>query len=120
TTPIATQAKMPMVVMSASTSSIVDKSHYIVRTSMSEAQVTVPVADWAATNSESSIKTIVTLVSDYGPGLDSEKAFIKEYTEKGGKVLQSIRVPLVNPDFGPYMQRVADLKPDGLFVFVPP
>ena len=120
TAPIATQAKVPMVVMSASTSSVVEKSPYIVRTSMTEAQVTLPIADWAAKDPKADIKTVVTLVSDYGPGLDSEKVFVKRYTEGGGKVLESIRVPLVGPDFSPFMQRVKDLKPDGLFVFLPP
>src|SRR5690606_23896678 len=120
TAPIATQAKVPMVVMSASTSSIVGKSPYIVRTSMTEAQVTAPIADWAAKDPKANIKTVVTLVSDYGPGLDSEKVFVKRYTEGGGKVLDSIRVPLVGPDFSPFIQRVKDLQPDGLFVFLPP
>jgi len=120
TAPVATQAKIPMVVMSASTSSIVGKSPYIVRTSMTEAQVTAPIADWAAKDPKAHIKTVVTLVSDYGPGLDSEKVFVKRYTAAGGKVLDSIRVPLVGPDFSPFMQRVKDLHPDGLFVFLPP
>jgi branched-chain amino acid transport system substrate-binding protein len=34
-------------------------------------------------------------------------------------VVASLRVPLVNPDFAPYLQRVADTKPDALLVFVP-
>ncbi len=120
TAPIATKAKIPMIVMSASTSSVVDKSPFIVRTSMTEAQVTAPIADWAAKDPKANLKTVVTLVSDYGPGLDSEKIFVKRYTEGGGKVLDTMRVPLVNPDFSPFLQRVMDLKPDGLFVFVPP
>jgi len=117
--PIATQAKLPMVVMAASTSSIVSKSPYIVRTSMTEAQVTTPMAEWAAKGPNGGMKTMVTLVSDFGPGTDSEKAFVKHYTEAGGKVLESIRVPRDNPDFSPFMQRVKDSKPEGLFVFLP-
>ena len=30
-----------------------------------------------------------------------------------------MRVPLRNPDFGPFVQRIKDSKPDGVFVFVP-
>jgi branched-chain amino acid transport system substrate-binding protein len=30
-----------------------------------------------------------------------------------------VRVPLRNPDFAPFLQRVSDAKPDALFVFVP-
>lgn len=117
--PIATQAKVPMVVMAASTSSIVEKSPYIVRTSMTEAQVTTPMAEWAAKDPDGKMRTMVTLVSDFGPGLDSEKAFVDRYTAAGGKVLETIRIPKDNPDFSPFMQRVKDLNPEGLFVFLP-
>src|SRR5207302_1911037 len=36
-----------------------------------------------------------------------------------GEVVGTVRVPLVNPDFVPYMQRVKDAKPDALMVFIP-
>jgi branched-chain amino acid transport system substrate-binding protein len=115
--PVATQAKVPMVVMAAATSSIVKKSPYIVRTSQTLPQVTAPLGDWAAKNPK--IKTAITLITDYGPGHDAEKVFIKHFTDGGGKILESIRVPLQNPDFGPFLQRVRDAKPNAVFVFVP-
>ena len=34
-------------------------------------------------------------------------------------IMQKIRVPLKNPDFAPFLQRMADDKPDAVFVFVP-
>ncbi len=114
--PIATQAKIPMIVMAAATSIIPQRSPYIVRSGFTVPQITAPLADWAAKNK---IKTVVTLVSDYAPGIDSEKVFVKRFTEGGGKVLESLRVPLQNPDFSPFIQRVKDTKPDALFVFVP-
>ncbi len=117
--PIATQAKIPMIVMAAGTSSIVDKSPFIVRTSMTLPQVTAPMAEWAATSPDAGIKTVVTLVSDFGPGHDSEKVFVKSFTAHGGKIIDSLRIPMQNPDFSPFLQRVKDLKPDALFVFVP-
>jgi branched-chain amino acid transport system substrate-binding protein len=101
--------------MAAATSTITEASPYIVRTSFTLPQVTVPMADWAAQNG---IKKVVTLVSDYGPGIDAEKAFSGAFTAKGGQV-ESLRVPLQNPDFSPFLQKVADAKPDALFVFVP-
>lgn len=115
--PVATQAKVPMVVMAAATSSIVKKSPYIVRTSQTLPQVTAPLGDWAAKNPK--IKTAITLITDYGPGHDAEKVFVKHFTDGGGKILESIRVPLQNPDFGPFLQRVRDAKPNAVFVFVP-
>ena len=113
--PLATQAKVPEVVMAAATATITEASPFIVRTSFTLPQATVPMADWAAQNG---IKKVVTLVSDYGPGIDAEKAFTGAFTAKGGQV-ENLRVPLANPDFSPFLQKVADAKPDALFVFVP-
>ena len=113
--PLATQAKVPAVVMAAATATITEASPFIVRTSFTLPQATVPMADWAAQNG---IKKVATLVSDYGPGIDAEKAFTGAFTAKGGQV-ENLRVPLANPDFSPFLQKVADAKPDALFVFVP-
>jgi len=114
--PIATQSKTPMVVMAAATSSITEASPYVVRSSFTLPQVSVAMGDWAPKNG---IKSVVTLVSDYGPGLDAEKYFSERFLFNGGKVLDKLRVPLRNPDFAPFLQKVRDLKPDALFVFVP-
>ncbi|MGH8850448.1 MAG: ABC transporter substrate-binding protein, partial [Casimicrobiaceae bacterium] len=105
---IATESKTPMIVMAAATSIITSKSPYIVRTVFTLPQVTGPIADWAPKNK---IKTVVTLVTDYGPGLDAEKTFVKRFTEGGGKIVESVRVPLRNPDYAPFLQRVKDTKP---------
>ena len=114
--PVATQAKVPMVVTSAGTAAITKASEFITRTSGTLPQYSVPVGTWAAKNG---IKKVVTLVSDYGPGLDAEKWFTKEFTGKGGEIVEAVRVPLQNPDFAPFLQRVRDAKPDAVFVFLP-
>ncbi|MCE2877827.1 MAG: ABC transporter substrate-binding protein [Comamonadaceae bacterium] len=114
--PIATQSKTPMVVMAAATSSITEASPYIVRTSFTLPQASVALADWAPKNG---LKRVVTLVSDYGPGLDAEKFFRERLMLNGGQVPESLRVPMRNPDFAPFLQKVRDIKPDALFVFVP-
>ena len=114
--PVATEAKVPMIVMAAATSIIPTRSPYIVRSGFALPQVTAPIADWAAKNK---IKRVVTLVTDYGPGIDAEKTFVKRFTEAGGTVVESIRTPLRNADYAPFLQRVKDAKPDALFVFVP-
>jgi branched-chain amino acid transport system substrate-binding protein len=116
TAPIATQSKTPQVVMAAATSSITQASPYIVRTSFTLPQASVALADWAPKNG---LKKVVTLVSDYGPGLDAEKFFKERLIFNGGQVTDSLRVPMRNPDFAPFLQKVRDLKPDALFVFVP-
>lgn len=114
--PIATQSKTPLVVMAAATSSITEASPYIVRTSFTLPQVSVAMGDWAPKNG---VKSVVTLVSDYGPGNDAEKFFSERFQLNGGKVLEKLRVPLRGPDFAPFLQKVRDAKPDALFVFVP-
>jgi len=61
----------------------------------------------------------VTLVSDYGPGIDAEKTFRERFALNGGQVMESLRVPLRSPDFAPFLQKVRDAQPDAVFVFVP-
>src|SRR5262249_35127363 len=82
--PLATEAKMPQVVTAAGTSIITERSPYIARTSFTLAQSTVPMAAWAAQNG---IKKVVSMTSDYGPGIDAEKSFQSEFTGKGGQVI---------------------------------
>ena len=114
--PVATEARKPMVIMNAATSIITTKSPYIVRVSMTLPQVTQPMAQWAARNG---IKNVYTVVSDYGPGLDAEAAFNKAFTAAGGQITGSVHIPLKNPDFAPFVQRVKDAKPEAVFLFLP-
>ena len=116
TAPIATQSKTPMVVSAAATSIITEASPYILRTSFTLPQASVGLAEWAAKNQ---IKKVVTLVADYGPGNDAEKFFADRFLLNGGSVLDKLRTPLRAPDFAPVLQKVRDLQPDALFVFLP-
>lgn len=114
--PIATQSKTPMVVMAAATSTITEASPYIVRTSFTVPQVVTILADWAVKNN---IRKVVSLVTDYAPGVDSETYFNQRFVAQGGQVIEALRVPLRSPDFAPFLQKVRDAKPDALFTFVP-
>jgi len=114
--PVATRAQVPMIVMAAATSIITEQSPFVLRTSFTMAQNVTPLAQWAARNG---ISRVVTMVSDYGPGQDAEKAFAKGFSESGGQVLDTLRAPLASPAFAPFLQRAKDLKPDALFLFVP-
>ena len=115
--PVATEAKRPMVVMNAATSSVTTKSNYIVRTSMTLPQNSAPIASWAAKNK---IKKVFTLVADYGPGHDAEGQFKKTFTAAGGEIVGEVRAPVKNPDFAPFLQKIKDTKPDAVFLFLPP
>jgi branched-chain amino acid transport system substrate-binding protein len=113
---ISAQAKVPQIVMGAGTSIITQRSPYIVRTFVTQAQLCVPMARWAA---KSGIRKAVTLVADYAPGYDSETSFADEFKANGGEILESLRAPVLSPDFAPYLQRVRDARPDALFLWFP-
>ena len=116
TAPVATQSKTPMVVMAAATSAITEASPFVVRSSFTLPQAPVAIAEWANKNG---IKKVVTLVSDYAPGIDAEKFFADRIVLNSGTVLDKLRTPLRSPDFAPVLQKVRDAKPDALFVFLP-
>jgi branched-chain amino acid transport system substrate-binding protein len=113
--PLCTEAKVPFVIMNAGTSVITTRSPYMARLSFTLWQSSYPLGTWAAKK----YKKAYTMVSDFGPGIDSEQAFTKGFTAGGGQIVGSVRVPLQNPDFATYMQKVKDSKPDALMVFVP-
>jgi branched-chain amino acid transport system substrate-binding protein len=117
TATLATQGKRPMVIMNAATSSITTKSPNIIRVSHTLPQLSAPMAKWAAQNG---VNTVYTLVADYGPGIDAETSFKTAYQALGKQVIGDVRVPVKNPDFGPFVQRIKDAKPDAVFLFIPP
>ncbi|HEX7466523.1 MAG TPA: ABC transporter substrate-binding protein [Usitatibacter sp.] len=116
TAPLATEAKVPMIVMGAATSIVPQRSPFIVRAGFTVPQITAPIAQWGARNG---MKRVVTSVTDFAPGVECEKTFIKFFTEGGGTIVESMRTPLQNPDYGPFLQRAKDAKPDSMFIFVP-
>ena len=115
--PLSAESKKPMVVMNAATSIITTKSPYLVRVSHTLAQDTAPIAAWAAKNG---IKKVYTLVADFGPGHDAETQFKKTFTAAGGQIVGEVRVPVKNPDFAPFLQKIKDTKPEAVFLFFPP
>jgi len=112
---IATEAKVPVVLMNATTSSLTRSSPYFVRFSYTQWQTAYPMGVWAA---QSGIKTAATLVADYAAGLDSEAAFKKGFEEGGGKIVGAVRAPMVTTDYLPFMERIKAQKPDAVFIFV--
>jgi branched-chain amino acid transport system substrate-binding protein len=114
--PLATEAKIPFVLMGTGTSSTTRLSPYITRFSFTQWQMSEPLGRWAAANG---YRTAATLVTDYAPGYDAEAAFTRGFTEGQGKVVSALRVPVKNPDFAPFLARIRDSAPDALFVFTP-
>jgi len=114
--PLVTEAKIPTVVMVSGASITVDRSPYMVRTSFTLGQSSAVIADWAVQNGA---KKIVTIVNDWAPGLEAEGAFKDRVSRGSVQILESMRVPLLNPDFAPFLQRARDLGPDTIFAFFP-
>ncbi len=115
--PLATQSKTPAVCMAAATSAITEASPFMVRTSYALPQTAVTMANWAVKTN--GMKKFMTLVTDYGPGIDAEKFFISAATAAGATIQGSVRVPLRGTDFAPFLQRVRDNNPEALYVFLP-
>ena len=117
TAPLASAGKRPMVVMNAAASVLTTKSPNVLRVSHTLQQLSAPMATWAAQNG---VDRVYTLVADFSPGIDAETAFKKAYQAAGKQVIGEVRVPVSNIDFGPFIQRIKDAKPNGVFLFVPP
>src|SRR5215813_3545476 len=115
--PLSTQAKTANVVMVSGTSGVINPNNpYMVRTSFTLGQQPGIIAEWAAKNGS---KKVAIIQSDWAPGAEATAVFTESFTKAGGQVVETIKVPLANPDFAPFLQRARDLGPDTLFVFVP-
>jgi branched-chain amino acid transport system substrate-binding protein len=114
--PLVTQAKKATLVMSSGASITTTKSPYFVRAGFILSPQSWIMAEWAAKNGS---KRVVTLVNEWAPGVEAETAFTTRFKQVGGQILESIRIPLANPDFAPFLQRIADLKPDTAFIYFP-
>jgi branched-chain amino acid transport system substrate-binding protein len=113
---IADQGKKPMVVMNAAASALTARSPYVTRVSYTIAQSAKPLAEWAW---KTGARRVFTVVADYAPGIDAETWFNKSFTALGGKIVGSVRMPLTSVDYGAFVQRVKDEKPDAIHVFLP-
>jgi branched-chain amino acid transport system substrate-binding protein len=113
---LVTQAKIATVVMISGASVTTTASPYYVRTSFILSQLSWIMGEWAAKNGS---KRVVTLVNEWAPGTEAETSFKRRFTELGGQIIESIRIPLANPDFAPFLQRIRDLNPDTAFIYFP-
>jgi len=113
--PLTAEAKVPYISMNAAGVSVPTLSPYIARVSFTLWQSSYPLGQWAAKK----FKRAYIAVSDFAPGHEAEEAFTRGFKEGGGEIVGSVRIPLKDPDFVPYMQRIKDAKPDALFAFNP-
>jgi branched-chain amino acid transport system substrate-binding protein len=113
---VSAEAKKFMVVMNAATSIITTKSPYMARTSSTTPQINQTLGTWAVKNG---LKRIYSMVSDYGPGIDAEGAFLIGVKEGGGEIVGAVRFPVANPDFSAFVQRALDSHPDAIYIWIP-
>jgi branched-chain amino acid transport system substrate-binding protein len=113
---IATEAKVPFIIMNAAGAAITRLSPYIIRDSFTLWLVSTPIGQWAA---KQGWKKGYTAVTDYAPGFDAEGGFTKGFTDGGGTVVDKVRMPFPTDDYSPFIQRIKDSKPDVAFIFVP-
>jgi branched-chain amino acid transport system substrate-binding protein len=111
-----TEAQKPVVIMISSKTAVIEKSPFFVRASCTLAQSSAILADWAV---KKGLGKAVTLVTEFAPGLEAEETFANNFKAGGGQVTEAIRVPLRNPDFAPFLQRVKEAAPQALFAFIP-
>jgi branched-chain amino acid transport system substrate-binding protein len=112
------QAKVPVLIMNAGTASITEQCPYVARISFTMWQAGYYMGDYAA--KKMNIKTAAMAYSNYAPGKDSTNAFRDAFEKAGGKIVADVPMPFPNiPDFTPFMQRIKDLRPDAVYVFVP-
>ena len=115
--PLSTQGKTANVVMVSGTSGVINPNNpYMVRTSFTLGQQSGIIAEWAAKNGS---KKVAIVQSDWAPGAEATAVFTEAFTKAGGQIVETIKVPLANPDFAPFLQKVADTRPAAVFVFVP-
>ena len=114
--PVGTEAHTPMVIMNAAGRPITEKSPYLVRFSYAQDILAAKMGEWAPKNG---ITKVYTAVADFSTGYESEAAFGKAFAQAGGTLVGAIRMPLANPDFAAYVQRIADARPEAVYLFVP-
>lgn len=110
------EAKIPFVFFNSATSIVTDKSPYLVRAGFTQWQALYPASKWAV---EQKFKTCEMFIADYAPGQDAVDAFTKGFTDGGGKMLDTIRIPMNTTDFSSYFQKVHDNAPNCLVSFMP-
>ena len=112
---VSTQAKVPLLIVNAATSGILAKNPYSFRLGITTAQITSPLAAYAA---KTGAKTAYVLYQDFGPGIEAGNSFKKGFTEVGGTVVGDAPVPLSTQDFSPYLERAKEAHTDILYVFL--
>ena len=113
---VATQAKVPFVIINAGTSGILSKSPYLLRAGYTQWMVATPLAKWTA---EAGGKRAFVAVADYAPGADAMTSFKNSFVAAKGQIVGELKIPLNTSDFSTYMQKIKEANPDYVYMFMP-
>ena len=113
---VSTPAHMPVLIVNAATTSILDKAPYMTRFGFTTGQEVAPFGAWAFKHG---YKKVYAIYTDYGPGLEAGRVFKKTFTEAGGEIVGEVKPPFTTPDYSPYVQRAKDAHPQAIFIFAP-
>jgi len=110
------ETKTPAVIFVSASPLVLKQSQYFIRVGSGAWQTGFPAAEWAIKQNK---KRAYIVVSDFAPGHDSQEAFRTQFTKLGGTVLGEDRMPLNTVDYAPFVERIANAKPDVVHVFIP-
>jgi branched-chain amino acid transport system substrate-binding protein len=111
------ESKIPMIAPNALSDDVTRSkcTPYIIPVGFSTIQSTKPIAEWLAARGQ---KTAYTLAPDYVGPHQLIESFTRWFTAAGGKVIGGEFTPFQKTDdFGPYLARAKDAKPDFIYVF---
>ena len=117
TAPLIIKAQTPYIITVGGGAEITRKSKrndYSFRTSYNIWAQTYPFAKWIAQNKT---KKVYIFCPDYAAGKEFAEAFKSGFTEGGGTIVGESYAPLATPDFVPFLTKVAESKPEGIFGF---
>jgi branched-chain amino acid transport system substrate-binding protein len=113
---VSTPAHVPVLIVNAATTSILDHAPYMARFGFTTGQEVAPFGAWAFAHG---YKKVYAIYTDYGPGLEAGRVFKKAFTEAGGEIVGEVKPPFTTPDYSPYVQRAKDAHPQAIFIFAP-
>jgi branched-chain amino acid transport system substrate-binding protein len=113
---VSTPAHMPVLIVNAATTSILDHAPYMARFGFTTGQEVAPFGTWAFKHG---YKKVYAIYTDYGPGLEAGRVFKKTFTAAGGEIVGEVKPPFTTPDYAAYVQRAKDAHPQAIFIFAP-
>jgi branched-chain amino acid transport system substrate-binding protein len=113
----ANQSKSPLIIVNAGDNEATGErcSPWVLRTSFSNDQIVRNMGPWMVKHG---IKKVALIAFDYAAGHQQMDGFAKPFKAAGGTIV-SEQYPPFGPisDFGPYLTKIKEAKPDAVFTF---